>query len=226
MHDTVLLFTSLREPLEAMTDDQAGQLFKAILAYQSGEEVILDGLLNVIFLQIKQQIDYNNEKYSETSEKRSEAGKKGMSSRWSKKEKDNKVITNDNKNNNVMSVITNDNIPITSDNKNNLYDNDNDNENDIKKESREKRKRFVPPTLEEVTAYCKERGNSVDPKKFFDYYEEGKWKDSRGEPVKNWKQKLITWENKGSPSRSAPKFNDHPQSDTDLADLEKRIFAN
>ena len=47
--------------------------------------------------------------------KRSEAGKKGMASRWSK---DNK----NNKNNCVIGVIT-------SHNKNNLNDNDNDNEN-------------------------------------------------------------------------------------------------
>lgn len=53
---------------------------------------------------------------------------------------------------------------------------------------------FVPPTFEEVAAYCVERKNCVDPKKFFDYYTAGNWKDSRGDPVKNWKQKLITWE--------------------------------
>ena len=86
----------------------------------------------------------------------------------------------------------------------------------------EKRKRFIPPTLEEVKAYVKERNSSVDPKRFFEYYETGKWKDAKGQPVRNWKQKLITWEKKDKPN----KFCDHPQSDTDLEDLEKRIFAN
>lgn len=60
---------------------------------------------------------------------------------------------------------------------------------------REKRE-FVPPTLEEVTEYCKSRQSIVDPKAFFDYFNEGKWIDSRGNPVLNWKQKIITWENK------------------------------
>lgn len=55
-------------------------------------------------------------------------------------------------------------------------------------------KRFKPPTLEEVQAYCDERHNSVDAKAFFDYYNAGKWKDSKGKPVRNWKQKVITWE--------------------------------
>lgn len=53
---------------------------------------------------------------------------------------------------------------------------------------------FVPPTLEEIEAYCKERKNNVDAKYFFDYYSEGNWIDAKGNKVKNWKQKLITWE--------------------------------
>ena len=56
------------------------------------------------------------------------------------------------------------------------------------------KKVFVPPTLEEVEAYCEERNSSVDPKTFFDYFTAGNWKDSKGNQVKNWKQKLITWE--------------------------------
>ena len=65
------------------------------------------------------------------------------------------------------------------------------------KDSKES-KRFTPPTLEEVKAYAKERGNKVDPEKFFDYYSEGNWRDAKGDPVKNWKQKMITWEKKDS----------------------------
>lgn len=57
-------------------------------------------------------------------------------------------------------------------------------------------KRFTPPTLEEVEAYVKERNSSVDAKRFWEYYEAGGWKDSKGNAVKNWKQKLLTWERK------------------------------
>lgn len=63
----------------------------------------------------------------------------------------------------------------------------------LAKEKRQKNK-FTPPTLEEVTEYCKLRKNNIDPKRFFDYYEAGNWKDAKGEPVKNWKQRVITWE--------------------------------
>lgn len=67
-----------------------------------------------------------------------------------------------------------------------------------KKESSRKKKApaFVPPTLDQVQAYCRERSSSVDPVKFFEYYEAGGWRDSKGNQVRNWKQKLITWERK------------------------------
>ena len=57
-----------------------------------------------------------------------------------------------------------------------------------------KRKRFSPPSLEEVTAYCAERGNKVCAKTFYDYFKESNWYDSKGKKVQNWKQKVITWE--------------------------------
>ena len=65
---------------------------------------------------------------------------------------------------------------------------------------------FVAPSLEEVEAYCKERNSSVDPKTFYDYFTAGNWHDSKGNPVKNWKQKLITWEkgNYGGTNKSVP----------------------
>ena len=66
--------------------------------------------------------------------------------------------------------------------------------NSIDKNRIEYNKRFTPPTLEEVEEYCKERNNNVDAKAFYDYFNEGNWIDSKGNKVKNWKQKIITWE--------------------------------
>jgi hypothetical protein len=56
------------------------------------------------------------------------------------------------------------------------------------------KKKFVPPTLEEVTAYVAEKNLDVDPQKFLDYYETGDWHDGKGNKVKNWKQKCLTWD--------------------------------
>lgn len=69
---------------------------------------------------------------------------------------------------------------------------------EIKKPSKPKPKRFTPPTLEEVQAYCKERHNNVDAKKFYDYYTASDWYDAKGDKVKSWKQKVITWEGRNN----------------------------
>lgn len=70
-------------------------------------------------------------------------------------------------------------------------------ENRVERNTKERK--FTPPTLEEVKAYCQERNSPVDAQQFFEYYEVSSWKDSKGNPVKNWKQKLITWEKHDAP---------------------------
>ena len=63
--------------------------------------------------------------------------------------------------------------------------------------------RFVKPTLEEVTAYCQERKNRVNPERFLDYYNSNGWKVGRN-PMKDWKATVRNWE-KNETSRSAAK---------------------
>lgn len=60
----------------------------------------------------------------------------------------------------------------------------------------EKRKDFTPPTLEEIKEFCAQRNSPVDPNRFYDFFEAGNWVDTKGNPVRNWKQKFITWERK------------------------------
>lgn len=104
------------------------------------------------------------------------------------------------------------------DGKKNITKNKKEKEMDIYIENKPKKQSFVPPTLEEVRAYCFERGSNVDPQKFFDYYEEGEWKDSKGKPVKNWKQKLITWERNSYSEKSKPA----PASSNPFTELRKQ----
>lgn len=87
---------------------------------------------------------------------------------------------------------------------------------------------FVAPTLEEVQAYCTERGNKVDAKSFFDYYEAGGWVDGKGNKVKNWKQKCITWEkheDKPKQGKKTNQFNNMIHTDYDFDEIERRLLA-
>jgi len=76
-----------------------------------------------------------------------------------------------------------------------------------------KSKKFVKPTLEEVKAYCNERGNNVDPEAFWSFYESKGWMVGKN-PMKQWKMAVITWEkgdrnyNRGSKSIKEDLTND------------------
>lgn len=64
------------------------------------------------------------------------------------------------------------------------------------------KKRFVPPKLDDINAYIAEKGLIVNGQVFLDYFTAGNWKDSEGKPVKNWKQKLITWDERDRRKRT------------------------
>jgi hypothetical protein len=64
----------------------------------------------------------------------------------------------------------------------------------VKEKPHRTRKEFVPPTYEEVVEYAKSRNREDLARKFFDYFDTGEWIDSKGNKVRNWKQKFITWE--------------------------------
>ena len=59
--------------------------------------------------------------------------------------------------------------------------------------SKTKTKRFTPPTVEEVKAYCLGRKNDVDAERFVDYYTANGWKVGKNN-MKDWKAAVRTWE--------------------------------
>lgn len=51
---------------------------------------------------------------------------------------------------------------------------------------------FVKPTIEEITAYCKEKGYNIDAEYFFNHYEANGWICGKT-PMKNWRATLANW---------------------------------
>lgn len=54
-------------------------------------------------------------------------------------------------------------------------------------------KRFIPPTVDEVAEYCRERGNGIDPEYFVDSYIAKDWMIGKNK-MKDWKATVRTWE--------------------------------
>ena len=52
---------------------------------------------------------------------------------------------------------------------------------------------FKPPTVEQVKAYCEERGNGLDAERFVDWYESRGWIVGTNK-MKSWKATVRTWE--------------------------------
>lgn len=77
-------------------------------------------------------------------------------------------------------------------------------EKEIEKRDRDKREeiesvadkpprtRFTPPVVEEVRAYCNEKGYHVDAERFVDYYTSNGWMVGRNK-MKDWKAAVRTW---------------------------------
>jgi hypothetical protein len=58
----------------------------------------------------------------------------------------------------------------------------------------------LPPTLEDITAFCVQRKSNVNPKKFFEYYNARNWVNAKGTLIlqpHEWKSTIISWENNG-----------------------------
>jgi hypothetical protein len=85
--------------------------------------------------------------------------------------------------------------------------------------------RFTPPTLEEVTEYCQERKNNVNPQKFIDFYESKGWMIGKNK-MKDWKASVRTWENKEkNTTGKTPQYKQFEHTN-ELSDLEKELLAN
>jgi len=79
-----------------------------------------------------------------------------------------------------------------------------------------------PKSIEEVIAYCQERGNKVDPQKWYDYYSSNGWKVGKN-PMKDWKASVRTWEKNSYDKPKQNKFNEFNQNSYDFDALEREI---
>lgn len=219
MTEGFLLFTDYADTIRTMTDAAAGILIKMVFNHVAGVDVnegVSDQFSSdyesarIAFGFISRQVDRSIESYEELRAKRREAGTKGAEKRW---QSHSKAMTSDG------NVIANDSKGMASDGKQCLPT------LTPTLTLTKERRRFTPPTLDEVKAYCAERKSPVDPVRFFDYFQTGGWKDSKGNPVRNWKQKLITWE-KHSPEKKQNAFMQIDQHEYDFDALEKELLSN
>lgn len=97
------------------------------------------------------------------------------------------------------------NIQVTS---NQQATNNNEEYKNIRiKELKNKRSIIIPPSIKDVSAYCQDRKNNIDPEKWFDHYTSNGWMVGKNK-MRDWKAAIRTWERNenGTPKREESEF--------------------
>lgn len=182
----VCLYHSYLKSVEPLNDAERGRLFTACLTYSmTGAEPDLRGNERFVWPTIREQIDRDTKKYSDFCKKQQE----NIRIRWDTTVYDGTSGIPDDTKHTKEKEKEKENI-LSSPNV----------EDSIARTPA--RKRFTPPTLAEVTAYCRERQNAVDPQRFIDYYTANGWKVGKNS-MKDWKAAVRTWEGKQRDSATA-----------------------
>ena len=195
------MYTDYMEQVSMLSREQRGDLFTAIMAYASNTELPnMDGVTMMAFCFIRSQMDRDRSKYQETIEKRREAGKQGgrpkangsdekakKANGFSEKQTEAKKADNVNENDNVdVNVNVNENVD--------------EDEKEKKKGTNvpKEKSRFVPPSVENVTEYCRENDyRYVDANHFVDFYISKNWYVGKNK-MKDWKAAVRNWQRQES----------------------------
>ena len=68
-------------------------------------------------------------------------------------------------------------------------------EEEKEEEKKPRAGKFTPPTVTEVSSYCKERNNDVDAERFCDFYQSKNWMVGKNK-MRDWRAAVRTWEKK------------------------------
>ena len=158
-----VLYKDQKDVFNSLTDEEAGQLIKALFNYEDNNELPkFKGLFLSVFLQFKQTLDRDRDKWLKRAEAGSKGGKQKVANRSKSKQS-------------VASVSVN-----VSDNVSNIPSLD-----DVIKYSKEfsgtKNQIAYVQAAKEAHAYYENIRNDLNLKR---------WTDSNGKPIKNWKLKL------------------------------------
>lgn len=189
----VMLYFETLRAIEELEAEDAKQILSAILHYcRDGEEPAFHGMPAALWHLIRNGLDRDAERYNEKQlrghwltycRKCKDNGTEPRSfDEWAAERADNGTLSVvERAVDNAVNVPQPSTSPSTSTTPSTT------------KRGSASRPRFVPPTLDEVREYCRERKNNIDPERFITYYQANGWKVGRN-PMKDWKAAVQTWE--------------------------------
>ena len=178
----VCLYSRYLQTLAPFTDAERGRIMTAMLTYSTtGEIPAFEGNERYIWPTIQAQIDRDASAYQDKCAKNRANGATGgrppknqtvnsETERFLEKPKKANTNTKTNTNRNTKS-------------------------NDMEADKPPTRNRFIPQTVDEVRAYCTEKGYTVDSNRFVDYYTSNGWKVGKNS-MRDWKAAVRSWNGK------------------------------
>lgn len=194
-----VMYDSWLPLFETLSAEDAGKLMKAICAYRRDPESRpADVHIAAMFEMIRQTMEEDTKKYTETCQKRAEMKR----AEWEARKEENKTAQKDTSVYKCTQGKTK-STEYESDNEYE-YESDNDSEKDNGSPTGTKvvGKRagaFTPPTVAEVQDYCRERSNNVDPERFVNFYASKGWYIGKNK-MKDWRAAVRTWEKERAPT--------------------------
>ena len=179
-------YYSYRKKLEKLSDQEVGRLVRSLLEYgETGETEELTGRESIAFDFIADDINRAKAAYEERCAK----NQRNIGKRYARQD-DTTVYDG---------IRTNTTVYETYQTKDQAKDKTKDKTNTLPPNgvSDARAKRFAPPTLDDVSAYVRERGSNVDPQRFLDFYASKGWMVGKN-PMKDWKAAVRTWEKRNS----------------------------
>lgn len=196
----VMFYFDVRPCIKRLSLEEKGQLFEAILDYgEFGIEPELDGAVGVAWDFLLPKLDRDDDRYSRQVEQRQYAvfvrevkkhgGTPPPMDEWrqlSGTERYRLVSADNGQHPTNNSQTTTNNSQLTKD----II---------MGADKPPTRKRFVPPTVQDVAEYCRGKGYAVNAERFVDYYTANGWKVGKN-PMKDWKAAVRTWTAKEKPA--------------------------
>lgn len=182
-------YHSYLEAIEPLNDAERGRLFTACLFYSmTGEVPELRGNERFVFAGMKSQIDRDSKQYESRCATNRKNGALGGQTKPSERYQT------------VPNATECPPTPPKEKEKEKAKERAKEKDNG---DSADEPRRFTKPTVAEIREYCRERGNGVDPQRFFDFYEAKGWRVGN-QPMKDWQAAVRTWE-----GRDSARLHDH-----------------
>ena len=183
----IKLWDSYESYFESYSAAEVGRLVLAMMKYKSqGVEPEFSGSEKFIWPAIRRDIDQDRE-YTEKKQTSGKKGGKQNEASQSNESKSKQTKANESKSKQeYRNIGIQDTIPPTP-----------------PAGGEGVSSRFVPPTPQEVTAYCQQRQNGIDGSEFCDFYASKGWMIGKSK-MKDWRAAVRTWEKSRQKQPAAP----------------------